>query len=156
MNMFFLDSDLELSARYHNDKHVTKMPLEYAQLLSTAHHEHNSPIAGQVYKSTHKNHPCAVWVRSSAEAYNITLELFRLVSDEYTHRYGKTHKSYRELYELLSSFNPCPDVPATAPPQCMPDEYKADCHIQGYRNYYMGDKRGMASWSKRFEPPWWE
>ena len=37
MNIFYLDTDPELSAKYHCDKHVVKMILEYGQLLSTAH-----------------------------------------------------------------------------------------------------------------------
>lgn len=37
MNIFFLDGDPELAARYHCNKHVVKMVTETAQLLSTAH-----------------------------------------------------------------------------------------------------------------------
>ena len=37
MNIFYLDRDVKTCATYHNDKHVVKMILEYAQLLSTAH-----------------------------------------------------------------------------------------------------------------------
>ena len=38
MNIFFLDPDPATAASYHNDKHVVKMVLETAQMLSTAHH----------------------------------------------------------------------------------------------------------------------
>jgi len=37
MNIFRLDNDPRVAARMHCDKHVVKMILEYAQLLSTAH-----------------------------------------------------------------------------------------------------------------------
>ena len=37
MNIFYLDHDVNKCAEMHNDKHVVKMILEYAQLLSTAH-----------------------------------------------------------------------------------------------------------------------
>lgn len=37
MNIFFLSAKLDECAKYHCDKHVVKMILEYAQLLSTAH-----------------------------------------------------------------------------------------------------------------------
>lgn len=37
MNIFYLDRDVSKCAEYHNDKHVVKMIIEYAQLLSTAH-----------------------------------------------------------------------------------------------------------------------
>lgn len=37
MNIFALDNDPKLAAQMHLDKHIVKMPIEYAQLLSTAH-----------------------------------------------------------------------------------------------------------------------
>ena len=37
MNIFYLDEDPVTCARMHVDKHVVKMIVEYAQLLSTAH-----------------------------------------------------------------------------------------------------------------------
>lgn len=37
MNLFYLDKSPELCAQQHCDKHIVKMILEYAQLLSTAH-----------------------------------------------------------------------------------------------------------------------
>ena len=37
MNIFYLDKDVKKCAEMHVDKHVVKMILEYAQLLSTAH-----------------------------------------------------------------------------------------------------------------------
>ena len=37
MNIFYLDKDPEISAKMHCDKHVVKMIIEYAQMLSTAH-----------------------------------------------------------------------------------------------------------------------
>ena len=37
MNIFYLHSEPDQCAKWHCDQHVTKMILEYAQLLSTAH-----------------------------------------------------------------------------------------------------------------------
>ena len=37
MNIFYLHNDPRTCAEMHLDKHVVKMILEYAQLLSTAH-----------------------------------------------------------------------------------------------------------------------
>ncbi len=37
MNIFYLDHDPAVSARFMCDKHIVKMPLESAQMLSTAH-----------------------------------------------------------------------------------------------------------------------
>ena len=38
MNIFYLDEDPVKSARAHGDKHIVKMPLETAQMLSTVWH----------------------------------------------------------------------------------------------------------------------
>ena len=37
MNIFALDTDPVIAAQSHCDKHVVKMIIEYAQLMSTAH-----------------------------------------------------------------------------------------------------------------------
>ena len=37
MNLFYLHNDPVKSAEMHCDKHVVKMIIEYAQMLSTAH-----------------------------------------------------------------------------------------------------------------------
>ena len=37
MNIFFLDRRPDTAAEMHCDKHVVKMIIEYAQLMSTAH-----------------------------------------------------------------------------------------------------------------------
>ena len=36
MNLFYLDQDLDRCAEYHVDKHIVKMQLEAAQLITTA------------------------------------------------------------------------------------------------------------------------
>lgn len=55
MNIFVLDTDPKLSAQYHVDRHVIKMILENAQLLSTALKINN--IEANLYKPTHQHHP---------------------------------------------------------------------------------------------------
>lgn len=153
MNIFFLDPDVVLCARYHLDKHVVKMPLEYAQLLSTAHHQHNSKYAEHVYKATHVNHPSAVWCRATSANYDYVLALFKAVCAEYTYRYGKIHACER----LLSWFyhNPCPIGDLTTKALAMPDKYKCACPYESYRTYYIHDKAYIAYWRKRPEPHWW-
>ena len=71
MNIFFLDPDPRLAAQYHCDKHVVKMVLETAQLLSGVVHL-NNPADRRIpdlYSLTHANHPCAVWARAKLDNY---------------------------------------------------------------------------------------
>lgn len=77
-------------AEYHVDKHVVKMILETSQLLCGAHWVCGSEAP---YKLSHKNHPCSIWVRKSLSNYLYLCELGLELGREYTHRYGKKHKS---------------------------------------------------------------
>ena len=165
MNIFYLDKEPQIAAHYHNDKHVVKMILESARMLSTAHRELDGDDDGTlydaddiIYRATHKNHPSTVWVRDNAKHYQWLYNLFESLCDEYTHRYGKEHLTDSKLREILR-FQPFfidTNKRFTQPPQCMPDEYKVDGNsVAAYRNYYMGEKSGFAKWSKRQTPPWW-
>ena len=51
MNIFYLDHNVKSCAEQHVDKHVVKMIVEYAQLLSTAHRV----IDGEEYEDRSKN-----------------------------------------------------------------------------------------------------
>jgi hypothetical protein len=157
MNIFFLDLDVVKCAEYHNDKHCVKMILEYAQLLSTAHHLHPLPDFDptSVYKKTHVNHPCAVWARASTGNYEYLLKLLIALFDEYTDRYGKSHATMRLLPQLRLTPN-LKINRVNRPPCCMPDECKlTEGVVASYRNYYMTHKRHIATW-RNGTPDWWQ
>ena len=66
---------------------------------------------------------------------------------EYTRRYGKTHMSIEKCAEILR--HPPEGIDTyesfTQPPQCMPDEYKDECSVKAYWNYYINDKHRVAN-----------
>ena len=179
MNIFYLDHDVNTCAEMHNDKHVVKMILEYAQLLSTAHRvldgvitEGVSPTGRKrksyvlsdareniLYSATHINHPSAIWVRKTHQNYMWLAELLEMLCGEYTHRYEKTHKVERDgLMQLLKNEFPrnIPLGPFTQPTPAMPDEVKiAGDSIKSYRNYYINNKAHLASWKNRSTPGWY-
>jgi len=179
MNIFYLHPNPKECAKLHNDKHVVKMILEYAQLLSTAHRFLDGTLSigisntgrkqtryvlpnerdNILYKSTHINHPSAVWVRQSRDNYAWLWHLLQAVCGEYTYRYGKVHKVEREgLLEQLRF------IPAgiaehpkfTEPTPAMPEEFKVSGNsVRSYINYYVGAKQHLASWKKREKPEWY-
>ena len=155
MNIFALDYNPLLAAQYHCDKHVVKMILETAQLLSTAHHIANSEIAPFVYKKTHVNHPSAVWVRAHSQNYIWTLRLFTELLQEYTYRYGKEHSSAK-LVHYLRQLPPNILLTYAITPfaQAMPDEFKNADPIVAYRRYYAKGKNHLHTWTKRPQPEW--
>jgi len=151
MNIFFLDYDVKKCAEYHVDKHVVKMILETSQLLCGAHWVCGSEAP---YKLSHKNHPCSIWVRKSLSNYLYLCELGLELGREYTHRYGKKHKSIEIIEWCLINKPNILDIGFTEPPKAMPDEYKVKDVIQSYRNYYRGAKTSFASWKNRQIPNW--
>lgn len=155
MNIFVLDKDPMISATYHNDKHVVKMIVESAQMLSTAHRVSGLNVNESIYKEAYKNHPCSVWVRQSSSNYLWLYTLFLGLLVEYEKRFNKKHSCMR-LIEPLSH------VPALVPhdkltpfAQAMPDNYKNECAVKAYRAYYNGDKTHLFSWRAPSSKPEW-
>jgi arylsulfatase A-like enzyme len=152
MNIFVLDLDPKKCAQYHCDKHVVKMIVETAQLLSTAHHVNgvNLALEGMLYKKTHVNHPCAIWARKSLENYLWLSRLGLELIDEYRIRYGKWHKTF-DLMVLLSDYIPMyfQDKYITQRPLCMPDKYKQSDPVFAYRDYYKNEKRSILQYKTK-------
>ena len=150
MNIFYIDKDPVQAAQWMVDKHVVKMILESAQLLSTAHRVLDGELVDGIkvnletgksrktkayvlhdnrdsvlYSATHVNHPSAVWCRKSVENYTWLVEHFFALCEEYTHRYGKKHKcSTGELpYMLQSPPFSLKEYDWTEMPSCMAEEY---------------------------------
>jgi hypothetical protein len=161
MNIFILDYNTKLAAEYHTDKHVVKMIVETAQLLSTAHRILDSGLLSSemengLYRSTHQNHPCAVWTRQASDNYRWTYNLLVDLLSEYTHRYGRVHKTSELLKYLVNIPINITVQPMTPFAQAMPDEYKNADAILAYRNYYIGAKKDLIRYTKREKPKWLE
>ncbi len=154
MNLFILDLDPEVCARYHVDKHVVKMILETAQLLSTAHRILDDSPNPKLYRITHQHHPCARWVRESRGNYDWAYNLFERLCDEYTWRYDKTHLTSSKLRSLLRRAPRGLDGDLTPFALAMPDEFKCDDPVESYRAYYRHAKRGLHKWTHRRVPEW--
>lgn len=175
MNIFYLDADPVECAKAHGDKHIVKMPLETAQMLSTVWHRFgdSDEIKASIYKITHTMHPCTQWVATNTSTYEWTVRLYIALCKEYEYRRGRIHASYA-LSKFLSI------VPGglsggsfVAPPLCMPDEYaiqaapfagqaseksRSESVCQAYRKYYQYKfDAGIAQYNwKRSKPDWIE
>ena len=149
MNIFYLHEDPRKAAEYQYNKHVVKMILESAQMLCTAHH-HYGDGDNVPYKKAHYNHPSTIWVRENSLHYDWLYEHMIALGDEYTRRYGKTHLSITKCGHLRAAPIDIPHEPFEQPPQCMPDEYKDDCSLQAYWNYYIGAKDLVANWKTEY------
>jgi hypothetical protein len=154
MNIFYLDENPLIAAKMHTKKHVIKMIIESAQMLSCAHHVLDGENAPQnLYKKTHENHPSSVWVRQSIHHYNWLYALFYNLSWEYTKLYNKTHKTFKTLNHIL--IHPpknIEDFKFKQPPCAMPDYCILDPNdsIINYQKYYINEKIKNDEDFKRF------
>lgn len=161
MNIFYLNNNPHVCARYHVDKHVVKMILETAQLLSTAHRvldgkefKLSDDRDTKLYKATHVNHPSAIWSRASAGNYKWLHALLIELCAEYTFRYNKVHKVQRDDLDLLLSHVPfnINDGEFVEPPAVVSDDCKTSDVISSYHNYYNVKKCHMFKWKNRETP----
>jgi hypothetical protein len=176
MNIFYLSESPQQCAEWMVDRHVVKMILESAQLLSTAHRildgtelqgksktgrkarrwilgDSREPV---LYSATHINHPSAVWARTSIENYNWLVDHFYALMNEYNYRYNKTHKCFGEIsYLLQSPPKNLTEYDETKMPSCMDEKFIiSDDPIVNYRNYYKNGKSHLFKWTNREKPEW--
>ncbi len=139
---------------YHADKHVIKMILESAQILSTALSLYGlqSP-----YKKTHIKHPCVLWAMESIENWQWLKKLLEHLNEEYMYRWNKSvpHKSFIAMQSIEAPDGIIPSKGITVRPQVMPEKYMIENNpIQAYRNYYLNEKQDLHKYTKRSMPHW--
>jgi hypothetical protein len=157
LNIFYLSPDPATAAQAQCDKHVVKMVLETAQMLSAVIHRHGIKDDA-AYKPTHKHHPCTLWAGESRDNFLWLVEHGRALGAEYTRRYSKTHKSLRVIEALAHHADALPDIGPTPPAQAMPDEYRVPGDaVAAYRAYYTeGKSRTIKmTWRSPSVPPSW-
>ena len=122
MNLFILDNDPIKAAQLQCDKHVVKMIVESAQMLSTAHRmldgvqtrrksqsgktmskywELPDDREAVLYKAVHMGQPCTVWTMQNDNNYRWHYDHFSALCREYTYRYDKTHATQTKLKSYL-------------------------------------------------------
>lgn len=180
MNLFVLDKDPVKAAQLQCDKHVVKMIVEAAQMLSTAHrmldgtetrkpsksgktmvkyYELDNTINEDImYKAVHFNHPCTIWTRESLQNYMWHYDHFMALCREYKYRYNKVHYTQQILENVLSvAPKNIPNVGLTPfrlamdhEPQC-----KMEDPVLSYQEYYKTKKhRFKMVWTGRDIPQW--
>lgn len=161
MNIFYLDDVPYMSAAYHVDKHVVKMPIEAMQIVSTALVP--SPYYCELYRSTrmyrptHLHHPLIVWADKNGPRIAAVLQYGIAVAKEYTVRYGREHATRPLMETLLEKLAVFTDTKPSYEdmPLCMPDEFTVGTdRVLSYRNYYNLGKIHLHKWTKRDKPHW--
>ena len=177
MNIFVLSPNPWLAAQQMFDKHVVKMPLETAQMLSTVHRvldgEQTIRLSKNgrkiktwihpthdefLYRSAMVNHPCTIWARETVANYHWLVDHGLALCEEYTRRYGRRHASEDIIYwcgenppqRILESYKQTPH------PQAMPEYCKVpNDAVSAYRQYYLKEKKAIACWKHSEVPNWY-
>ena len=182
MNIFILDTDPVEAARQQCDKHIVKMPLESAQMLSTAHRVLDGKLtripskSGKtmvkhwkldrdddiIYKAVHVSHPCTLWTMESEANYYWHYRHFIALSIEFQYRYGKEHGSWTLLKDVLATAPRNIDrllgltpfrLAMGAAPECINESDP----VSSYRSFYQTKQdRFKMAWSKRDVPEWFQ
>ena len=176
MNIFYLDREPQKCAEMHCDRHVVKMIIEYAQLMSTAHRILDGTeyidltangrkikrwrmaddyMENGLMKASHINHPSNVWLRQNKQNYQWLCQMWLHLLKEYTHRYGKHHACENRVEFLMNPPKNIKEGTFTEPTPAMPDDCKiANDSLASYHKYYIDRKVNFAKWTKRIVPTW--
>ena len=179
MNIFILHNDPVIAAQMQCDKHVVKMIVESAQMLSTVHRmvdgkmERRPSKSGSMlqyfkldderedvlYKACHFNHPSTVWTRESMHNYRWHYDHFLALCKEYTYRYEKIHMTETKLSDVLSNlpnnirvttYKTPFKLAMNSNPECMSEDA-----VLSYRKFYETKQtRFNMAWTKRRQPEW--
>lgn len=163
MNVFWLDYDVLTCSKFHCDKHVVNQLKEYAQILSTAMFKQGIERTW-MYEPAFESHPVVEWVAERWRNFMELTALARCLSEEYNYRYGRVHKSFKDV---ISNINPADYISdwesignySTTRPRCvngLDDRYVVDDVVETYRNYYIHEKDWEMSWTGREVPEWYE
>jgi hypothetical protein len=158
MNIFVLDNNPVKAAQYHCNKHLSKMIVESAQLLST-----NLRIVYDIdtdYKSTHSNHPCRLWLAESPANMQWLIDMSLELCNMYTKKSSKVHKTehvLNNIRNIVSTHLQPNDCSMTDFALAMPNECKLfDNAVDCYRYYYATEKlRIVQKYGWPFEQPSW-
>ena len=153
MNIFAVDTDPNKAARCLPDRHVTKMILESAQMLSIVYSPHYwdvgvvNKVDGTPFKTAKgafKKHPCTIWAAESFPNCAWLIQHSLGLCMEFFHRHGKKHGLTKSLWETKKLFHREAKEPiicymdVTGFARAMPEDIKYDNTIDdvtAYRKY---------------------
>lgn len=161
MNIFVVDSDPKIAATMLCDRHVSKMILESAQMLTAVADRYGYPI---LYKVSHKNHPCTLWAGDRYANWRWLIDHALEMEQEKIRRTGTGHISAEVIrWYADNSYGPPKDnLPMTPFAQAMPDQYRNSLDpVKAYRTYYLEEKQFFKDgkrpkWTNTQPPDWWK
>lgn len=173
MNIFLLDKDPKLAARYACDRHTGKMVMECLQMLRAYVNtisstpvfftqKTNKPVVG------FKNHCCTTWIGESKAHYDWLISLCKHLNQEWQLRYNHEH-NHGAMADLplvestLESLNPWPTTEHLSWAMAVKGLFEGtripysdtEKAVDLYRQFYIIEKSNKAAWAFLGIPDWW-
>ena len=162
MNIFAVDTSPERSARWLNNKHSYRMPLESMGMLMFAFPDGFTPYSNS-HTHRHYKHPASRWARETRENFEWLLTHFEVQLDEYKIRYKRDHDSgqylnwIRNNYKSINFSNSglTPFARCFGPFKEILDKTEHNTII-AYQKFYVLDKIDFARWPsiEKIAPFW--
>lgn len=164
VNIFVLDENPELAAKYHCDKHIVSGINEGTFIMGTSILLLANKSIG--IKPTHQHHPCTKWAMASLGNMFWLSSLLYYLNKEYYYRYGTKHtpEKFHKYFDALNKANfylqydPClNNLPTHLTPFaiCMDIQYIISNNpVECYRNYYIKGKP-FVKWKHSEAPEWY-
>ena len=152
MNIFAVHQDPVQAAKILPDKHVTKMILESAQMLSLVYSPHYWDIGTvlkvdgtpfKTAKGAFKKHPCTIWAAEKVENCAWLLQHAAGLCHEFVARYGKQHGLTKSIWDAKRLFHREVGLAITCYQmvesfaRAMPDQWKHDQTIDDITAYQL-------------------
>ncbi|NEU58244.1 hypothetical protein [Halorussus sp. MSC15.2] len=164
VNAFWLDRDLDQTARWLVDRHVLSSVLENAMVLTTAvqsnGYAEGDPETREDLYFSHADHPLTRWAAAHPDNWEYLHDYTEAAHDEWRYRWNhppeETHGSWATVESLDRDEISALDWPGepSDPPQ-VTGQWHADDYVEAYRLYYANEKRHLFEWSgDRTAPPW--
>ncbi|WP_247000186.1 hypothetical protein [Halosolutus gelatinilyticus] len=166
VNAFWLDRDLERTARWLVDRHVTSSVFECSMVLTTAIQLNGYPESppeaeGRDLYFTHPDHPLTRWAARSYDNWRLLEAYTRAAHEEWRYRWDHESDDRHGCWATVRSLDAdavrdleWPTDRSEDPPQ-VTGRWTADDVVDAYRYYYANEKRHLFQWSKdRSMPPW--
>jgi len=163
VNFFYLDKDPKKCAQYYCNKHVLKIPIEIAQILSKIHYDLNSNIDfSKIYKNSkvvNNSIGPYQWIKESYDNYMWACKLGLNLINEYKLRYHKDKHKTEIILKYL--FNNPPKLPKKGITKFIGTnkydmfQFISDDPVICSRYNYVEMKCTNDKWNKDSTPPDW-
>jgi hypothetical protein len=159
VNVFVCHPDPSIASQMLADRHVVKMTVETAQVLSAVAQLSGVKWTG-MYRLTHKHHPVVRAALDQPGYLAWVVSHGMSLGEEYTFRYGKTHSSHEQIIQFIREWHR--DIATywdlKVFPQCLPEGLRVvGDPVQGYRNHLTAKYTSWgesARWKVRGPPTW--